>query len=116
MNLLDAFTILEEFYIQESFNDREKLIAEITNAGYRYNFDKYTNRQLFHIRNWAISQATKQSKKPLVLDWSDLALELDYDYCENCGRELNPLGECPTCDLGDDSAFESLNNSDELSF
>lgn len=109
MNLLDVFMELEDSYLQESYNDRQALIDEIISLGYNYKFDKYTDQQLFNIRNWAVSQ---QSKKDIPEDdYSELALEMSYDCCENCGRELNPLGECPTCDLGDDSIYDELDEA-----
>ena len=97
---------LEDSYLQEAYQDRQSLINEIIGLGYNYKFDKYTDQQLYCILNWARSQQNK--RKQAEADYADLALNMEYDYCENCGRELNPLGECPTCDLGDDSVYDEL--------
>lgn len=38
--------------------------------------------------------------------------------CDNCGTELNPMGDCPVCDYGEDDLLESIHidsNLDALS-
>ena len=38
--------------------------------------------------------------------------------CDNCGTQLNPMGECPVCDYGEDDLLESIHidsNLDALS-
>lgn len=109
MNLLDVFLELEDSYLQESYLDRQTLIADILKAGYKYKFEKYTDNQLYRIWQWTQRQQAKKSVANK--DSTEFAFEMTYDYCETCGRELNPLGECPICDLGDDSIYDDLEES-----
>ena len=94
----------------DDFGDRQELITKIKSLGRRYYFDKYSDRQLFFIwQKESAKEAAKRAERELFNNYQDEVLDtFEYDYCETCGRELNPLGECPTCDLGDDSAFEEL--------
>ena len=37
----------------------------------------------------------------------------DIARCERCGRRLNDNGECPLCDLGDESVLEELSSDED---
>ena len=100
MNMFHAFIELDEAY-----NDRHTLIADIKKAGKNYNFDKYTDAQLF--RMWQRLQTPKLAKKEPVHEL-DLDFEpvRDFDCCDFCGERLTDLGQCPVCELGEDDLVE----------
>lgn len=123
MNMFRAFMELDK--LQESvetietkesyddFGDRQELITKIKGLGRRYYFDKYSDRQLYFIwQKESAKEAARRAERELFNSYKDELIDIpEYEYCENCGRELNPLGECPTCDLGDDSTHDDLDEA-----
>ena len=98
MNIFSAFMELDEAY-----NDRQNLIDEIKRSGKSYNFDKYTDAQLYRIAQ-RLRQPRVVAKEP--------AHELDLDFeidepkrCE-CGARLTDFGQCPICDFGEKDLVE----------
>ena len=108
MNMFRAFMELDEAY-----NDRQALIDEIKKSGKNYNFDKYTDAQLYRMAQ-RIRQpkvATKEPAHELDLTFEP---ERDFDYCE-CGERLTDFGQCPTCDLGEEDLDEGIFDKPTLS-
>ena len=78
---------------EDSWLSREELITELEKLGYKYKFDKYSDRQLYSI--------LKKTKAKIE---SDKALaELEYSktdikpICDGCGNILADSGICPKC-------------------
>ena len=100
MNMFRAFMELAEAY-----NDRQSLIDEIKRSGKNYNFDKYTDAQLYRMAQ-RIRQSKVAAKEPAH------ELDLDFDvlepsYCD-CGTRLTDLGQCSVCDFGEEDLDEDL--------
>jgi hypothetical protein len=98
MNMFRAFMELDEAY-----NDRQALIDEIKKSGKNYNFDKYTDAQLYRMAQ-RIRQPKVATKEPTH------ELDLDFeitkpDRCD-CGARLTDFGQCPVCDLGEEDLVE----------
>lgn len=103
MNMFRAFMELDEAY-----NERQSLIDKIKKSGKNYNFDKYTDAQLYRIAQ-RLQQPRITTKEPaheLDLDFDTRALE----YCE-CGIRLTDFGACPVCDLGEEDLAEGIFDS-----
>ena len=103
MNMFRAFMELDEAY-----NDRQSMIDDIKRAGKTYNFDKYTDAQLFRI--WQRLQTPKLVKKEPKHE-----LDLDFDigeskYCD-CGARLSDVGFCPVCYDGEEDLEEVIFDS-----
>jgi rubrerythrin len=100
MNMFRAFIELDR--LTEDYLDRDSLIYDIKKAGYNYKFDKYSDAQLY--RMWQKLQ--HQVPQPVIGQSTEIEETeenfIDREYCEICGTEVNPLGQCPICDLGDD--------------
>lgn len=95
--------------LDEAYNDRQFYIDEIKKAGKNYNFNKYTDAQLY--RMWQrLQKPAKIAKEPehdLDLDFEP---ERELDYCD-CGIRLTDFGQCPVCDLGEEDLVEWLDAS-----
>jgi hypothetical protein len=101
MNMFRAFMELDEAY-----NERQFYIDEIKKAGKNYNFDKYTDAQLY--RMWQrLQKPTKVVKEPTHELDLDFEPEKEFDCCE-CGMRLTDFGECPKCDLGEEDLDEGI--------
>ena len=102
MNRFRAFMELDEAY-----NDRLYFIDELKKAGKNYNFDKYTDAQLYRMaqRLQQPRVAVKEPKHELDLDFeSDRA----HDCCDFCSTRLTDFGVCPVCDLGEEDINEGI--------
>ena len=101
MNMFRAFLALDEAY-----NNRQTLIDEIKKSGKNYNFDKYTDAQLYRI--WQRLQKPQvvkvEPKHELDLDFEP---EREIVYCD-CGQRLTDFGACPKCDLGEEDIAEGI--------
>jgi hypothetical protein len=100
MDIVHTFEVLDETY-----NDRQTLIANIKKAGKNYNFNKYNTAQLFRI--WQRLQAPKPVLNKSIEEPAhefDLDFEPtpEYYYCDFCGERLTDLGQCPVCELGEE--------------
>ena len=49
MNLLGAFLELDKLYESANWSDRDSLIKDIKASGKNYNFDKYSDAQLYRM-------------------------------------------------------------------
>ena len=101
MNIFRAFMTLDEVY-----NSRNVLIDEIKKSGKNYNFDKYTDAQLY--RMWqrlkkATHKETDEPKHEFDLDFD----ERPFEYCD-CGRRLSDFGYCSVCDDGEEDLEEDI--------
>lgn len=99
MDMLRAFVELDEAY-----SDRQLSIDTLKKAGKNYNFDKYTDAQLYRMAQ-RVTQPKVAVKAP--------AHELDLDFeprnierCEFCNTQLTDLGQCPKCELGEEDLQE----------
>jgi hypothetical protein len=101
MNMFRAFMELDEAY-----NNRQEMINDIRKAGKNYNFNKYTDTQLF--RMWQRLQKPKPAIKEPEHEF-DLAFDdSQYDiYCD-CGAKLSDAGFCPVCDDGEEDLCEGI--------
>lgn len=100
MNLFSTFMELDEVY-----NNRQLMIDDIKKAGKHYNFNRYTDAQLYRI--WqrlqnASRQAVKEPKHELDLDFEPTD---DLPRCE-CGVLLSDAGFCPVCHDGEEDLDE----------
>lgn len=105
MNMFRAFMELDEAY-----NERQSLIDTIKKSGKNYNFDKYTDAQLYRMvqRLQQPVVATKEPKHELDLNFEP---EREHDCCDFCGMRLTDLGQCPACDLGEEDLAEGIFDS-----
>jgi rubrerythrin len=90
--------------LAEGYSDRYTLINNIKKAGKNYNFNKYTDAQLFRIWKRIQAQEQKPVKKPaheFDLDF-DIIPSPNFEYCDFCGTRLTDLNQCPICDLGEE--------------
>lgn len=100
MNMFRAFMELDEAY-----NDRQALIDEIKKSGKNYNFDKYTDTQIYRI-----AQRLRQPKVTVKEPSHELDLAFDInesEHCE-CGVRLTDFGACPVCDFGEEDLEEGI--------
>jgi hypothetical protein len=120
MNMFRAFMELDKLQesvesedVYDDFGDRQELITKIKSLGRHYYFNKYSYPQLRAIwRKESAKEAARRAERELFNSYKDELIDVpEYEYCENCGRELNPLGECPTCDLGDNSTYDDLDEA-----
>lgn len=78
---------------EDRWLSREELIAELEKLGYKYKFDKYSDRQLYSILEK--TKAKIESDKALA--------ELEHNktdvkpICDDCGSVLADSGICPKC-------------------
>lgn len=99
MNMFRAFMELDEAY-----DSRQSLIDKIKKTGKNYNFDKYTDAQLYRM--------VQRLQQPKVVVKKEPAHELDLDFeiekpeCCDCGVRLTDFGQCPVCDLGEEDLVE----------
>lgn len=101
MNMFRVFMELEEAY-----NSRQMMIDDIKKAGKHYNFDKYSDAQLY--RMW---QRLQKPNTPAIKEPEhELDLEFSQDYSEycDCGAMLSDAGFCPVCDDGEEDLTEYL--------
>lgn len=105
MNMFRAFMELDEAY-----NDRQYFINELKKAGKNYNFNKYTDAQLYCMWQKLPKQPkiTKEPKHDLDLDFEP---EQKVDCCDECGTRLTDFGQCPICDLGEEDLDEWVDTS-----
>lgn len=96
---------------EDSWLSREELIAELEKLGYKYKFDKYSDRQLYSILEK--TKAKIESDKALA--------ELEHNKveakptCNDCGGVLADSGICPKCYDGaadlDEGVFDNKPSS-----
>jgi hypothetical protein len=102
MNMFRVFMELDEAY-----NDRLYFIDELKKAGKNYNFDKYTDAQLYRMLQRLQTPVVKRVIKEPVHE-----LDLDFDVKEpercECGARLTDFGQCPVCDLGEEDLDEGI--------
>ena len=97
---------------EQDFSDREYLIAELTRLGYNYNFDKYSNRQLYCILNNTLKKIdTERIKAEMAAAERELAKEVSRAKCSLCDSSLTDGGYCPVCDDGATDLNEGNFNS-----
>ena len=117
MNLENAFLELNKLYESTELNestwlDRDTIIDNIKSSGKQYNFEKYSDEQLYRI--WQRIQNSETTYSHL-----EVAPERAYDYCDRCDCRKTDGGNCPVCDDGAEDinvAWESLlKESKELS-
>ena len=114
MRLTEAFEILNQLYestekllTEEEWTSRTEIIAELVNLGYKYNFDKYSNRQLYSI---LIKTKAKIEAEKALAELNQVNDEVK-DVCDDCGCFLTDSGVCPKCYDGatdiDEGMFDS---------
>ena len=89
---------------EDAWQSREELIAELTNLGYKYKFEKYTSAQLYNILKK--NRAKIEANKALA--------ELEQNgptpkpTCDICNSFLADSGICPRCYDGADDLDEGI--------
>lgn len=103
MNLTEALNALAALYNDDRqmhedsvFNDRHNIIANIKNTGRNYNFDKWSDAQLY--RMWQRIQKEEHDKKIARKILDDAEKARNIKYCSECGTQLSDCGTCPRCD------------------
>lgn len=105
---LEAWNNLDEAYMS-----RSEIIKRLQEYGCHYNFTRFTDQQLYHILQKTIAKAEKEAAEEYDYDyqltpedWSEIEYEVSQiRYCD-CGIRLNDAGECPLCDLNDESVLD----------
>jgi coenzyme F420-reducing hydrogenase alpha subunit len=105
---LEAWNTLNE--LNEGLS-RQQMIDSLKKLGKNYKFDKYTDAQIW---NMLVKLEDKLEKEAMeAAEWADVeaevAAQLEYEKantCQHCGRPLTTVGECPLCDLNDESVLE----------
>jgi hypothetical protein len=100
MNMFRAFMELDE-----ACSNRQTWIDDLKRAGKNYNFNKYTDAQIYCM--W---QKIQKPIKKLIEPKHELDLDfdsVDLDYCE-CGTRLSDAGFCPICDDGEEHFNEGI--------
>lgn len=117
MSLLFTFLELDKLYESASTRenyDRQALISKLKELGKWYNFDKYSDEQLYQIALKA--EAKKKDQADLRGYYSS---KTEKPTCDECGCPLTDGGFCPSCDDGADlgnELWESLvSEANELS-
>lgn len=90
--------------LDEAYSNRQIWIDDIKKAGKNYNFNKYTDAQLYCI--WQRLQPINSDNKKEPSHELDLDFESNYDnYCD-CGARLSDAGLCPVCNDGEEDLVE----------
>lgn len=96
---------------EQDFSDRDYLIAELTRLGYNYNFDKYSDRQLYCILDKTLKKIKDERMKAEAnAAERELAKEASRADCSLCGSSLTDGGYCPVCDDGATDLDEGIFN------
>ena len=99
MNIVRTFLELDKLYESDDYTYRQELISSLRALNRYYNFGRFSNDQLYRmLRKAEIEESEKEAYRELR---KERAIRDSYEYCENCNTRLNPLGQCPICDLGD---------------
>lgn len=95
--------------LDEDFKDRQKSIRCLKDLGKNYNFDRFSDQQLY-----VMCKKAQREAQQLAQEHAEMEDELENcpeaQTCPQCGGPLNDAGECPKCDLGDEN--ESLKEED----
>lgn len=107
---LDAIAETASLKLSEGLSRRE-LINKLETLGKHYNFDKYSDPQLYRMLERAEAEAEKikQEKIKQAIANDEVDFVLNFVTCDNCGTRLTDGGACPYCDLGDQDFIESFN-------
>lgn len=82
--------------LKESIS-RDSMISELKAKGKNYNFNRFTDAQLYRIYEREIN---KKIEEPSISKEEDEFIEIKK--CPQCNHQLTDSGECPVCDLGDE--------------
>ena len=91
--------------LQEDYHDRQKSIRCLKGLGKNYNFDRFSDQQLYVMCKKAQREAQQLAQEQTEME-DELENCPEAQTCPQCGGPLNDAGECPKCDLGDED--ESL--------
>ena len=103
MSLLLTFMELDKLYESSTRLDRNTIIKALRDLGKEYNFDKYSDEQLYRILERA-RRADDEDKA--MSEYTDLIKADSRKTCPICDTSLNDGGTCPVCDDGEESIFE----------
>lgn len=104
MSLLLTFMELGKLYESTNRLERSAIIRKIKELGKEYNFDKYSDEQLYRMLERA-QKATEE--KAAIQEYSDLLSKgHDISACVECGATLTDGGLCPVCDDGEETYFD----------
>lgn len=87
---------------------RDTMISELKAKGKNYNFNKYSDAQIYRMYE---REMNKKVVKP-SFTLADIDDEEDVEYietsnCPYCNHQLTDAGQCPVCDLGDEEERNS---------
>ena len=87
---------------------RDDMIADLKAIGKNYNFNKYTDAQIYRIHQREMNKKVVEPTPALA----DIDNEEDVEYietsnCPRCNHQLTDAGQCPVCDLGDEEERSS---------
>lgn len=111
MSLILTFMELDKLYesaglSEDTWLSRQALIRKIQDAGFNYNFDKYTDAQLYRICGRIKNKTNRPVKSTAATCTSN---KKSYEYCSNCGQPLYNGEYCSIC--GPDDLYESIFDS-----
>lgn len=96
--------------INEAGPSRDLMIDAMQKVGKRYNFNKYTDAQIFRMYQKYVLDKPKRIdiEVDAEVDGQD---KVEFPRCEACGIRLNDGGTCPVCDHGEPDMHEDLNQA-----
>lgn len=102
MSMLLTLMELDELYESApsaEWLSRKALIRNIKNSGRNYNFEKYSDEQLYSI--WERIQK-EDAERIAAWEYRNLSDDDRPATCTECGIRLNSNGLCPCCDDGEE--------------
>ena len=104
MSLLLTFMELDKLYESAERLNRGQLIKNIKDLGKNYNFDKYSDEQLY--RMWQRLQ-NDLDKTATMQEYTNELKTSNANTCQECSMKLTDGGMCPKCDDGEEDLAEA---------
>ena len=104
----DEKVIWTNLNIEEDLDEgmsREAMIAELKRVGKNYNFDRFSDAQLYRMYEKDVFLKPEAPKRP---SRKSMMINPYENTCEECGALLNDMGDCPRCVHGEEDMDESL--------
>lgn len=83
---------------------RNQMISALQSWGCHYNFSKYTTAQIYNMYRRELAKAQEYKNFDNEYHSSNIGQDVT---CDECDARLTDSGECPVCDLGDETFNES---------
>ncbi len=87
---------------------RDDMIADLKAKGKNYNFNKYTDAQIYRMHQREMNKKVVKPTPTLPdIDDEEDAEYIETSNCPRCNHQLTDAGQCPVCDLGDEEERSS---------